>query len=63
MVSINVYGFSLKGYGFPLHGNGFPLHGNFWQNLFSAEKLKIFVKILDFFSKLHVQGSIIEQVR
>jgi hypothetical protein len=38
---------------------GFPLHGNFWQNLFSAKKLKIFVKCFEFFSKLHVQGSII----
>ena len=57
MVSINGYGFPLKGYGFPLQGNGFPLHGIFWQNLFSAEKLKIF----EFFSKLHVQGSIIGQ--
>jgi hypothetical protein len=32
-----------------------------FENLFSAEKLKIVVKILEFFSKLHVQGSIIEQ--
>jgi hypothetical protein len=43
---------------FPLQGGGFPLQGNFWQNLFSAKKLK---KILSFFLKLHVQGSIIRQ--
>jgi hypothetical protein len=72
MVSINgygfplkVYGFPLQGYGFPLQsygfslqGYGFPLHGNFWQNFFSAEKLK---NILEFFSKIHVQRSIIRQ--
>ena len=60
MVSINAYGFPLKGYGFPLQGYGFSLHGNFWQKfekLFSAVKLKI----LEFFSKLHVQESIIGQ--
>jgi hypothetical protein len=32
-----------------------------FENLFSAEKSKIFVKISEFFSKLHVQGSIIGQ--
>jgi hypothetical protein len=40
-----------------INGYGFPLDGNFWQNLFSAEKLKILAKIFVFFSKLDVQGS------
>ena len=61
MVSINGNGFPLNGYGFPLNGDGFSLHGIFGQNLKrcfqkDAEKLK---KNFNFFSKLHVQGSII----
>ena len=47
-----------------LQGDGFPLHGNFWQNLkicFQPKKLKIFAKFSEFYSKLHVQGSIIGQ--
>jgi hypothetical protein len=49
--------FPFNGYGFPLNGNGFPLHGNFGQNLKSCLQPKNF----EFFSKLHVQGSIIGQ--
>jgi hypothetical protein len=61
---LNGYGFSLNGYGFSLNGNGFPLHGSFGQNLkscFQPKNRKMFLKTLEFFSKLHVQGSIIGQ--
>ena len=48
---------ALPSHGFPLQVYGFQLHPHFWQNLFSAEKFKIF----GFLSKLHVQESIIGQ--
>ena len=56
MVSTNGYGFPLKGYGFSLQVMGFH-----YMVIFGKIKEVVFSqKIGIFFSKLHVQGSIID---